>query len=105
MTDAFGKRSFLIGGIEQTFDNIDDLAGDIDLHMSSLRKLAEALGNRFSDQALEEVSSQAQAQVDRMDAYDTWSKEISSAEAQLIDDLLKALRDLPRSAFDDGGPQ
>lgn len=102
MIDPSEKRTLDIGGMEQIYDDIDDLASDIDYRQSELRRYHANLGDEIDDQTLDTIRADALAQRDRIDAYNAWAAEILAARKSDIAGIREALRNLPPSPFEEG---
>lgn len=100
MSDLYGKRILVIGGIEQVYDHIDDLGEEIEMCHSELRISHTLLTDDVDKPTIDRIYAKAQAQRDRIEAYTAWLEEQKSAETTAIAELRDALRNLPTSPFE-----
>ena len=101
MSDLFGKRTLTINGMEQVYDHIDDLADDIEICQSELRKSHALLTDGVDDRTLNRILANASAQRDRIETYNSWAEEMLAARNADIADLREALQNLPSSPFEE----
>jgi len=100
MADPFGKRSVTIAGTSVDYDDINDLAVDIEVGQSNLRMAHSLITDDVDKPTLDRIHTKAQAQRDRVEAYTAWLNEQRSAEKTAIAELRQALRDLPLYPFE-----
>ncbi|MEL7831328.1 hypothetical protein AAG604_04170 [Citromicrobium bathyomarinum] len=100
MADPFGKRSLMIAGKSLDYDDINDLAVDIEVGQSNLRMAHSLITDDVDKPTLDRIHTKAQAQRDRIKAYTAWLEEQRTAEKAAIAELRQALRDLPSSPFE-----
>ncbi len=101
MSDPYGKRILLIGGIEQVYDDIEELGEEIDMCQAELHTSHTLLTDDVDMPTIDRIFAKAQAQRDRIEAYNAWLEEQNFAKTAEIAELRDALRNLPASPFKD----